>query len=131
MEPRSVVTLVVALFAIVPLMHAQSPAPKKSPQRATVTELDLRTGKQKKVGTFTFDQIWKRTVDQRIAAELAHQRPDFTMVTSWKQEWQQWYATLRSKKGVGWNPSEFKSSEDMVRYIKQKRRAKGLPIYDP
>ncbi len=101
MKPPLVVRLAAALFSIVPLMHAQSPAPKKSPQRATVTELDLRTGKQKKVGTFTFDDIWKGTVDQRIAAEIAHQRPDFTMVTSWKQEWQQWYQILRSKKGVG------------------------------
>jgi hypothetical protein len=131
MKPRLVVTLTLALLPMVPLMRAQTPAPKKSPQRATVTELDLRTGKEKKVGTFTFDQIWKRTVDQRISAELAHQRPDFTMVTSWKQEWQQWYGTLRSKKDVGWSPSEFKNSEDMVRYIKERRRAKGLPTYDP
>jgi hypothetical protein len=130
MKPPFVVFLSLAL-SIVPLMHAQSPTPKKSPQRATVTELDLRTGAQKKVATLTFDAIWKRTVDQRITAELARQRPDFTMVTSWKQEWQQWYAILRSKQAVGWSPSEFKNSEDMVRYIKQKRNEKGLPTYDP
>ncbi len=128
--PLAIVVLI-AFLAAAFVVEAQDRAPKKAQQqRATVAELDLRTGKQKKVGTFTFDEIFKQTVDRRIAAELARQRPDFTMVRSWKEEWQQWYRSLRRKKDVGWNSSKFKTSEDMVRYIKQRRRAKGLPTYD-
>jgi hypothetical protein len=126
-----VVFVIIALLAAASVSDAQDRASKNSQPRATVTEIDLRTGKQKKVGTLTFDEIWKRSVDQRIADELAKKRPDFSTVTSWKQEWLQWYAQLRAKRNVEWSPSEFKTSEDMVRYIKQKRRAKGLPTYDP
>ena len=131
MKPLVVTCLAIAVFALVPLMRAQNSSAKKSSQRATVTEIDLRTGKQKKVGTLTFEEIWMRSVDQKIAAELAGERPDGP-VKSWRDEWRQWYESIRrTPGGVGFESSRFKTKEDLVRYIKQKRKAKGLPTYDP
>jgi hypothetical protein len=128
---RAIIFSVTLLSWITVQIDAADPPAKKSSQRATVTEIDLRTGKQKNVGTFTFEQIWMQMVDRRIAAEIAGERPDPVGVKSWKEEWRQWYASLRRKSGVGFESTRFKTSEDLVRYIKQKRKAKGLPPYDP
>jgi hypothetical protein len=37
---------------------------------------------------------------------------------------------LRRKEKMPFKSDEFKSSEDLVNYIKEKRRAKGLPTYE-
>ena len=72
-----------------------------------------------------------QTVNQRIAAETAGERPDFVGVKSWKDEWREWYSSLRRQHDVGFDSKRFKTPEDLVRYIKQKRKEKGLPAYDP
>jgi hypothetical protein len=82
-----------------------------------------------KVGTFTGDEYWKHLVDERISAELAGQKPEGGS-RDWEDFWRVWYADIRLEKKPAWKSSEFKTSEDMVTYIKQQRVAKGLPTYD-
>jgi|ERR1700682_1689656 len=119
-----------AAIALLTASAATLAAQSNKQPTATVYHYDRKSGLSR-VGTFSFDDIWKQSVDQRIADELAHRGPDYRTAATSKRAWQQWYAILRSKRTVGWTPSQFKTSEDMVRYIKRKRSAKGLPVYDP
>ena len=75
------------------------------------------------------DQYWKERVDERIANELKREKPEGGHQT-WKDYWQWWYSVLRRKPKPTWKSKEFKTSEDLVNYIKEKRRAKGLPTYE-
>ena len=75
------------------------------------------------------DQYWKERVDERIAAEIAHEKPEAGYDT-WQNYWRWWYSVLRRKKKPAYKSQEFKTSEDMVNYIKERRRAKGLPTYE-
>jgi hypothetical protein len=81
--------------------------------------------------TFTEDEYWKHLVDARIAAEVAGQKPEVkTGHEEWKTFWPWWYSVIRQRPKPTWKSKEFKTSEDMVNYIKEKRRAKGLPTYE-
>ena len=82
-----------------------------------------------KVGTYTGDEYWKHLVDERISAELAGEKPEAGDPT-WEVYWRTWYAGIRLHPKPAWRSSDFKTSEDMVSYIKQQRVAKGLPTYD-
>jgi len=75
------------------------------------------------------DVYWKERVNERIAAELAHEKPEAGYDT-WQNYWRWWYSVLRRKKKPAFKSQEFKTSEDMINYIKQQRRAKGLPTYE-
>ena len=77
----------------------------------------------------TEEQYWKERVDERIAAEIAKEKPEAGYDT-WQNYWRWWYSVLRRKKKPPFKSDEFKKSEDMVNYIKEKRRAKGLPTYE-
>lgn len=77
----------------------------------------------------TEEQYWKERVDERIAAEIAKQKPE-AGYDSWQNYWRWWYSVLRRKKKPPFKSDEFKKSEDLVSYIKEKRRAKGLPTYE-
>ena len=77
----------------------------------------------------TEEQYWKEKVDERIAAEIAKEKPESGYDT-WQNYWRWWYSVLRRKKKPAFKSEEFKTSEDMVNYIKEKRRAKGLPTYE-
>ena len=81
--------------------------------------------------TFTEDEYWKHLVDLRIAGESAGQKPEAkTGHEEWRTFWPWWYSVIRRKPKPTWKSKEFKTSEDMVNYIKEKRRAKGLPTYE-
>jgi hypothetical protein len=75
------------------------------------------------------EQYWKERVDERIAAEIAKEKPEAGYDT-WQNYWRWWYSVLRRKKKTPFKSEEFKKTEDMVNYIKEKRRAKGLPTYE-
>jgi hypothetical protein len=77
----------------------------------------------------TEEQYWKERVDERIAAEIAKEKPEAGYDT-WQNYWRWWYSVLRRKKKPPFKSDEFKKSEDLVTYIKEKRRAKGLPTYE-
>jgi len=94
----------------------------------TEWRVDLN-GQMTKVGTFTDDDYWKRLVDQRISAELAGQKPEAGS-PDWEHYWRNWYAGIRQHPKPAWRSSEFKTSEDMVAYMKHQRVAKGLSPYD-
>src|ERR1041384_6534854 len=99
------------------------------PAQATVYHYDRAHGLPNR-GVVTLEDFWKQMVNQRIALEAAGKRPDNLAVASWRQEWQEWYAILRHQRTPGFASSDFKTSEDMIAYIKRQRRAKGLPTYD-
>jgi hypothetical protein len=77
----------------------------------------------------TEEQYWKEKVDERIAAEIAKEKPE-AGYESWQNYWRWWYSVLRRKKKPPFKSDQFKKSEDLVNYIKEKRRAKGLPTYE-
>jgi hypothetical protein len=77
----------------------------------------------------TEEQYWKEKVDDRIAAEIAKEKPE-AGYDSWQNYWRWWYSVLRRKKKPPFKSDQFKKSEDLVNYIKEKRRAKGLPTYE-
>jgi len=75
------------------------------------------------------EEYWKERVDERIAAEIKKEKPEAGYDT-WQNYWRWWYSVLRRKKKPPFKSPSFKTSEDMVTYIKEKRQAKGLPTYD-
>jgi len=75
------------------------------------------------------DQYWKERVDERIAAEIAKEKPESGYDT-WQNYWRWWYSVLRRKKKPPFKSANFKTTEEMVTYIKEKRREKGLPTYE-
>ena len=81
------------------------------------------------VSKLTQDEYWKRHVDDHIRAELAGQEPEAGYET-WREYYQWWYGVLRRKSKPTWKSREFKTSEDLVNYIKERRRAKGLRSYE-
>ena len=97
--------------------------------RPTIREYHTDQGGRVSVTNVTEDQYWKERVDERIAAEIAHEKPEAGYDT-WQNYWRWWYSVLRRKKKPAYKSREFKTSEDMVNYIKDKRRARGLPTYE-
>jgi hypothetical protein len=97
--------------------------------RPTIREYNTDQGGRVSVANVTEDQYWKERVDERIAAEIAHEKPEAGYDT-WQNYWRWWYSVLRRKKKPAYKSQEFKTSDDMVNYIKDKRRAKGLPTYE-
>lgn len=81
------------------------------------------------VNRITQDQYWKRQVDDHIRAELAGQEPEAGYET-WREYYAWWYGVLRRKSKPPWKSREFKTSEDLVNYIKETRRARGLRSYE-
>jgi hypothetical protein len=97
--------------------------------RRTIREFHTDQAGHTSMTNVTEDQYWKERVDERIAAEIAHEKPEAGYDT-WQNYWRWWYSVLRRKKKAAFKSQEFKTSEDMVNYIKEKRRAKGLPTYE-
>jgi hypothetical protein len=95
----------------------------------TIREYRTDEGGRTSMTNVTEEQYWKERVDERIAAELAKEKPEAGYDT-WQNYWRWWYSVLRRKKKMPFKSDEFKSSEDLVNYIKEKRRAKGLPTYE-
>jgi hypothetical protein len=95
----------------------------------TIREYNTDQSGHTSMRNVTEDQYWKERVDERIAAEVAHEKPEAGYDT-WQNYWRWWYSVLRRKKKAPFKSQEFKTSEDMVNYIKDKRRAKGLPTYE-
>jgi hypothetical protein len=98
-------------------------------RRPTIREYHTDHAGTVAVTNVSEDQYWKERVDERIAAEIAHEKPEAGYDT-WQNYWRWWYSVLRRKKKPAYKSQEFKTSEDMVNYIKEKRRAKGLPTYE-
>ena len=95
----------------------------------TIREYRTDPGGRINVSNVTEEQYWKERVDERIAAEIAKEKPESGYDT-WQNYWRWWYSVLRRKSKPPFKSEEFKKSEDMVNYIKEKRRAKGLPTYE-
>jgi hypothetical protein len=97
--------------------------------RRTIREYRTDQGGRTTVSNMTEEQYWKERVDERIAAEIAHEKPEAGYDT-WQNYWRWWYSVLRRKKKMPFKSEEFKRPEDLVNYIKEKRREKGLPTYE-
>ena len=111
------------------LLMVASFLPACGTQRPTIREYNMDQSGHTSMRNVTEDQYWKERVDERIAAEIAHEKPEAGYDT-WQNYWRWWYSVLRRKKKTPFKSKEFKTSEDMVNYIKDKRRAKGLPTYE-
>ena len=98
---------------------------------STVIEYSLDShGKVTGVQRLSPDDSWKRTEDERIAAEAAGRKPEAGIKT-WREYWKWSYTNIRRDPGPPpWKPTQFKNAEEMVAYIKEHRKARGLPAYD-
>jgi len=95
----------------------------------TIREYRTDQGGRVSVTNVSEEQYWKERVDERIAAEIAKEKPEAGYDT-WQNYWRWWYSVLRRKKKMPFESDEFKKPEDMVNYIKERRRAKRLPTYE-
>ena len=95
----------------------------------TIREYRTDQGGRVSVTNVTEEQYWKERVDERIAAEIAKEKPEAGYDT-WQNYWRWWYSVLRRKKKMPFKSDEFKKPEDLVNYIKERRRAKRLPTYE-
>ena len=95
----------------------------------TVTEYKAGSdGRYHKVGTFTREEMWKHVINEDIASEKAGTLQKASWQTV-KQYWQTRYEEIRSVGPSDWKEEGFGNAEDAVAYIKQQRRAAGLPAY--
>jgi hypothetical protein len=120
----------VATTVLLALSSAAVVAQSEKPKGGTVYHYDRKTGLAR-LGHFSMDDIFKQLVNQRITDELAHRGPDYRTAATTRDAWNNWYRSIRQKPKPAWQSSEFEASEDLVRYIKQRRRAKRLPTFDP
>jgi hypothetical protein len=97
--------------------------------RRTIREYNTDTTGRVSVTNVTEEQYWKERVDERIAAEIAKEKPESGYDT-WQNYWRWWYSVLRRKKKAPFKSNQFKTSAEMVNYIKERRREKGLPTYE-
>lgn len=97
--------------------------------RRTIREYQTDQSGATSVKNVSEEQYWKERVDEQITAELKKEKPE-TGYDTWQDYWRWWYSVLRRKKKPPFNSESFKTSEDMVNYIKDKRRAKGLSTYE-
>jgi hypothetical protein len=95
----------------------------------TIREYRTDQSGQTTMSTVSEEQYWKERVDERIAAEIAKEKPESGYDT-WQNYWRWWYSVLRRKKKPPFKSEQFRTSDDMINYIKEKRRAKGLPTYE-
>jgi len=79
--------------------------------------------------TYTRDELWMRKVNETISNESHGEKPPDGF-PKWEQFWRATYSGIRAQPKPAWHPSHFKTSADMVTYIKQQRSAKKLPAYD-
>jgi len=115
-------------FIVVLLLAATMLSSCEIHQR-TVREYNTDPSGHTSVKNVTEDEYWKERVDERIAAEIKKEKPE-AGYDSWQNYWRWWYSVLRRKKKPPFKSDSFKTSQEMVNYIKDKRRAKGLPTYE-
>jgi len=97
--------------------------------KRTIREYQTDPSGRTSLKTVTEEEYWKERVDERITAEVKKEKPE-AGYDSWQNYWRWWYSVLRRKKKPPFKSESFKTSEDMVTYIKEKRQARGLPAYD-
>jgi len=79
--------------------------------------------------TYSHDELWVRQVNESIHNESTGEKPPVGN-PSWEQFWRDTYIGLRAQPKPAWHSTHFKTSEDLVTYIKQQRALKKLPMYD-
>jgi hypothetical protein len=82
------------------------------------------------VGHSYDDDAWKRLIDSRISEEAAGKRSPPHSRLTWKEYWTSSYDVIRNSPGLPWKPSQFRTKEEMIRYIKDGLKAHGLPTYE-
>ena len=120
-RPMRALPLVIALFMLWGVAGCSN----------TVTEYTLDShGGVTSVETLTPDESWKRTEDRRIEAELAGRKPEAGK-TTWREYWKWSYTNIRRHPGPpAWKPTQSKNGDEMVAYIEDRRKARGLQAYD-
>src|SRR5437762_6329447 len=85
--------------------------------RRTIREYHTDRAGQINVSNVTEEQYWKEGVDERIAAEIAKEKPEAGYDT-WQNYWRWGYSGVRRKKKTPFKCDELKRSEELVNYIK-------------
>jgi hypothetical protein len=108
-----IVVLVIAFAVVAPSAYC------KLPKRDEIYQNKLET------------DAWKRLIEKYVIQQQAGQKPPVSEDITWKDFWISWYSFLRHQNpGLPWKGSEFKSADDMIRYIKQRLKTHGLPTYE-
>lgn len=94
----------------------------------TVREYTQARGGQVIIKDVSEEDYWKRQVDEHITAEAKGEKPPG--YETWRNYYEWWFGVIRRKSKPPWKSTDFKTSEDMVTYIKEKRRARRLPDYE-
>ncbi len=76
------------------------------------------------------EQVWKRLIAQRVNQQKTGQKIPHAVGLTWEDYWISTYTLLRHSQRLPWKGSELKTGEDMVRYIKARLKAHGLPTYE-
>jgi hypothetical protein len=76
------------------------------------------------------EQAWKRHIEQQMQRELSGEKPPWHDRSTWKDYWTAWYSEIRISPALPWKGSEFKTHEDMIRYIKHRLNEHRLPTYE-
>src|SRR2546423_4952259 len=93
--------------------------------RRTIREYNTDRSGHVSVTNVTEEQYWKERVDERIGAEIAHEKPESGYDT-WQNYWRWWDIVRRRKKKKPVKTDPFKTLEDFVRFIYEQRRGKCL-----
>jgi hypothetical protein len=97
----------------------------------TLLILFLRSSALASVVEYANDtDTWKRFIERQVRREVAGKRPPVDAKITWKDYWISWYDEIRISSGLPWPSSEFKSHEAMIRFIKSRLKAHGLPAYE-
>src|SRR6185295_18465182 len=70
------------------------------------------------LGTVPADEHWQQLVAELISQELRGE-PPAAGHSSWETFWPWWYANILREPKPPWRSSEFKTTRDLVDYIKQ------------
>ncbi len=76
------------------------------------------------------DEAWMKFINRQVAEEALGHKPPTKSNIKWKEYWRSWFDEIRMSRGMPWRDSRFKTKEEMIAYIKNQRKAHGLPSYN-
>src|SRR5256886_14369318 len=96
--------------------------------RRTIREYHTDQGGRVSVSNVTEEEYWKERVDERIAAEIAKEKPEAGYDT-WQNYWRWGGSVFRREKKTPFKTNEFQKAAGKGNYIQKKRRAKRISTH--
>jgi hypothetical protein len=106
------------------------PGCKSASSSVTEYQLDPSSGRTTEVGTFTEEESWKRSIERRIARQVANEPLYCGGITTWDECWKDTYKRLRKYDVPFEGPSELNTADARIAFIKSRLQAHGLPTYE-